>query len=348
LRKQTISIIWDLVGKMLLHLSRLNLKQKTGNIFTFPGGLFLAVVFFSGCQNTENNVPQMAHSNIQLTATFPHWRSNKSDAQVVLTFSNPTDHTETVVLPCPLNEHATSFSSPEKPTLILAPKIPFTQDEDSAAFVLTDWGKDSSAQAKKLTLKPGESVQVPYALTSFYFWGHGGPVESESFLDCLQPGEREIEVFAVILYSDDREKEPLKGPHIKSPNVLLKCSFPDWLFKKKDDLTARPKPNLSASEQKELDEAFKAVESGAGPEALYRLGVALFKFNRVDEAIEYFNMALELTPNNADVHYQLGLALESKGSISDAISSFRKALAIKPDFPAARQHLDMNLVRVQK
>ena len=189
--------------------------------------LVVAVMIFLGCENTERNHPQMDHAQIRLTISFPQFSGDRSKSQVVLAFSNPTAHTETMVLPCPLNENATSFGSPEKPILVLIAKEQLTSNE--SGFTLTDLSNRTSDHPKTLTLKPGESVEIPFPLASFYSWGHAGPTETMSFLNCLRPGEHKVAIRAIIAYSD---VEPEKGEHIESAPVVLKCNFPEWLFKK--------------------------------------------------------------------------------------------------------------------
>jgi hypothetical protein len=160
----------------------------------------------------------------------------------VLTFSNPTAQPRTVVLPCPLNENATSFGSPEKPVLVLIAKEVLTSSEEG--FTLTDLSNRTSDRGKSLTLKPGESAEVSFALASFYSWGHGGPIENKGFVECLRPGEREVGVRAIMAYSD---VEPEKAERIESPPVVLKCTFPQWLFKTKEPQAGQSSPDAKNS-----------------------------------------------------------------------------------------------------
>ena len=220
------------------------LEARTRNVFVLSISLVLAVVLLSGCENTPRNLPRMNPSSIGLTATFPPWGGNHSKAQVILTFTNPTTHPGTVVVPCPLGENAGHFASADKPTLVLVARDVLTQNEEG--FVLTDWGKSTSGQSNVLTLMPGGSAQVPYALASFYSWGHAGPTRVAGFLDCLQPGEREVAVRALIAYSD---AEPGKGEHIESPSVVLRCAFPDWLFKTKKQGTEHSADSAKDSQE---------------------------------------------------------------------------------------------------
>lgn len=226
-----------MVGRVSLQkMWTVNFKIIRGTCLLFPRSTALAVVFILGCESSERSHPQVDHTQVQLAISFPEWSRAPSKSQVVLTFSNPTTQPHTIVLPCPLSENATQFASSDRPTLVLAAKESSRQDEEEAGFVLADLSKGVSDQSKVLTLKPGESVQVPYALASFYLYGHAGPQESDGFLKCLQPGEHEVVVRAIIAYSD---VEPEKGDHIASSSIALKCTFPNWLFKMKAEKAGR-------------------------------------------------------------------------------------------------------------
>lgn len=170
---------------------RVTFNIPTGIVFAFPGSVVLAAVLFLGChQSPEGSRPQMDHSQIRLTIAFPDWGRNHSKSQVVLTFYNPTAQPRTVVLPCPLNESAAEFASADRPTLVLCAKELSSEDQEEEGFLLAQFGEGPSGRPRALTLKPGESVHVPYALGSFYYWGRSGPSESDSFLECLKPGQR--------------------------------------------------------------------------------------------------------------------------------------------------------------
>jgi len=211
-------------------------NMMLGNIIAIAGSLSLAAAFFSGCENTGRNHPQMDQSQVQLAIAFPEWSRTPSKSKVVLTFSNPTAQPRTVVLPCPLNENTTSFGTPEKPVLVLTAKEPLTSSERE--FALTDWSNGTSDQSKTLTLKPGERADVPFPLASIYSWGHAGPIKNMRFLDCLRPGEHEVAVRATIAYSDV-EHEKVNHISFTSPSVVLKCVFPKWLFKTKAEKAER-------------------------------------------------------------------------------------------------------------
>jgi tetratricopeptide (TPR) repeat protein len=59
-------------------------------------------------------------------------------------------------------------------------------------------------------------------------------------------------------------------------------------------------------------------------------------------------MAIKLNPNYTRAHYNLGYVLLQKGEMNEAVHHFRKTLKLRPDFVAARNHLELALLRSQK
>ena len=198
------------------------------------GSLFLVVVFFLGCGYTKRELVQMDHSGVQLTVSFPDWGGNNSKPEIVLTFVNPMAQSRQVILPCPMpcpkDEDLTWSVSNDRPTLVLCARKAPSSEEDEQGFMLAEFGSGTNSQPKVLTLKPGESAQMSYKLASIYHFWHAGPIESERFIDFLKPGENEVFIRAIIIaYSMEG---PVKGDRLESPSVVLKCEFPQWMFKR--------------------------------------------------------------------------------------------------------------------
>jgi hypothetical protein len=194
-------------------------------VHAVPSCVFVAAVLLASCRDAGKNLPHLDHSNIAIAASISHWDNDPSNSHLILKFSNASSETKTLVLPCPLNENATTFGSPERPTLVLSAKELVTSNEEG--FVLTDWSNLAGDTGKTLVLKPGESAEVPFPLASFFSWGHAGPTRNMGFVDCLRPGEHGVSVRAIIAYSD---VEPQKADHLESPPIELQCDFPEWLF----------------------------------------------------------------------------------------------------------------------
>ncbi|MGA2787095.1 MAG: tetratricopeptide repeat protein [Verrucomicrobiota bacterium] len=75
------------------------------------------------------------------------------------------------------------------------------------------------------------------------------------------------------------------------------------------------------------------------------LGVMLTAQGRLDEAIEHFQMALEIHPNYPDCHNNLAFALLQKGQVDEAIMHYQKALEMRPDYAGFHNGLGNALVR---
>jgi protein O-mannosyl-transferase len=69
------------------------------------------------------------------------------------------------------------------------------------------------------------------------------------------------------------------------------------------------------------------------------LGSVLAKQGRLAEAIEHYQIALEINPHYAEAHNGFGILLAEQGQSMEAIQHFQKALEIKPDFAAAHNDL---------
>jgi hypothetical protein len=69
--------------------------------------------------------------------------------------------------------------------------------------------------------------------------------------------------------------------------------------------------------------------------AHYGLGRYWLTQNQAATALQEFQMALELAPNQPMCHYGVGLALETQGRLDEAIECYRRALAMKPNMPLA-------------
>jgi len=69
------------------------------------------------------------------------------------------------------------------------------------------------------------------------------------------------------------------------------------------------------------------------------MGICLESQGRVNEAIHYFNNALQIKPNLSEAHYNLGNALLSQGKIDKAVEQYRKVLITDPNYWDAQQKL---------
>ncbi|MDE6735464.1 MAG: tetratricopeptide repeat protein [Desulfovibrio sp.] len=98
-----------------------------------------------------------------------------------------------------------------------------------------------------------------------------------------------------------------------------------------------------------LRRALDARKDHWGPDdlaAFNRLGLLLRRAGRWRDAVEEYQKALGIAPDDAGLHYNLGMAwLEGKDSEA-ARASALKALALKPELPRSSARVAMNLATV--
>jgi Flp pilus assembly protein TadD len=80
-------------------------------------------------------------------------------------------------------------------------------------------------------------------------------------------------------------------------------------------------------------------------EAYSNLGTALYQTGKREEAVEHYQQALRLNPDNAEAHSYLGFALAQAGKIEEAIAQYEQALRVKPDYAEAHYNLGVALAQ---
>ena len=81
----------------------------------------------------------------------------------------------------------------------------------------------------------------------------------------------------------------------------------------------------------------QSLERNSQDEILaYNVGVILFSNQKLDEALEYFDMATKIKPNWADAYLKLGYVYLNKTQYDEAKTNFNKFLELAPDHPQAQ------------
>lgn len=78
-----------------------------------------------------------------------------------------------------------------------------------------------------------------------------------------------------------------------------------------------------------------ANDPDIGPQAFRSQGVSLFNSNQMPAAIEAFEQAITIDPNDAKSYYHLGLAYVNTGDTAKAKENFTKFLELAPEDPDA-------------
>jgi serine/threonine protein kinase/tetratricopeptide (TPR) repeat protein len=95
------------------------------------------------------------------------------------------------------------------------------------------------------------------------------------------------------------------------------------------------------------DEGVSHAKKGMLARNFLGQGDAYLNEGKVEEAIEQYNLALEINPNFAIIHHQLGVAYLRRGLASYALSCFDRALTLNDKLPAS--YLEMaNILRQQR
>ena len=71
----------------------------------------------------------------------------------------------------------------------------------------------------------------------------------------------------------------------------------------------------------------------------YNLGIAYARQDMTDKALEHYSEALRLFPDYVEVHNNLGNLLMRKGRLGEAVDHFRAAVKIMPDYASGHNNL---------
>jgi DNA-binding response OmpR family regulator len=98
---------------------------------------------------------------------------------------------------------------------------------------------------------------------------------------------------------------------------------------------------LAAGLNQVAEELFRqAIDAAPRDVHLYnRLGVALRRQQKHQQALEYYQLALKIDPKNEKVHFNLGVLYFDLGEKDKALEAFKVALQIRPEFTEAQDFL---------
>ena len=73
--------------------------------------------------------------------------------------------------------------------------------------------------------------------------------------------------------------------------------------------------------------------------ALEKLGLSYVAQGNLRAALKELLKAVELEPNNVDIHHELAMVYRDLGEYDSALKHFQKVLTLRPRFPEARNNL---------
>ena len=81
-----------------------------------------------------------------------------------------------------------------------------------------------------------------------------------------------------------------------------------------------------------IDEVTAALEQQPSPEVARHLAKAaeFEKGNQLGQAVEQYQLAIGVQPDNAEIHHALGLLFSELGQAEDALGSYRRAIELQP------------------
>lgn len=101
--------------------------------------------------------------------------------------------------------------------------------------------------------------------------------------------------------------------------------------------------------EKALEEFQAALEIDPENPALLRCaGESLIELNKYEQAMEYLGKGLRLSPEFADLHYFMGCAFIALGKKESAINELKEALNINPRYASAMKKLNNLLISQDK
>ena len=145
-------------------------------------------------------------------------------AQLKLSVRNKSSEAVAFTLPRPLIGEDTIWQVKEPLVLLMAGLTDKAGHEEAAVYAHP---KDKApARAEVAALLPGGTWTGTYALAEFYFWGPCGPDTGGAFTQYFWRGDKDLAIRAALIFEKDKTR-------VESPPIPIRCSFEDWLFKKK-------------------------------------------------------------------------------------------------------------------
>jgi tetratricopeptide (TPR) repeat protein len=118
---------------------------------------------------------------------------------------------------------------------------------------------------------------------------------------------------------------------------------------------ADPNANAAATPGGPAEQQGGPVAPSDDARALYERGLAAYKADRDEEAVEHFRRAVELSPDFAEAHYRLGLAHnalkqaeEADKAFADAVKAYEKIVKHEPKNSDAYYFLGLCLEKLGK
>jgi len=132
--------------------------------------------------------------------------------------------------------------------------------------------------------------------------------------------------------------------HVQCPNCGAGGDIPDEKIPSEGTKISCPKCKTSFAVQKSEPQKLTSQDADAS----YQEGVNLLKQRQIDAAIEKFNLAIQVDPENANAYRYLGLAYGQKNLWAEASTVLRKAIQFQPEDVQSLKNLGVAYLKLEQ
>ncbi len=198
--------------------------------------------------------------------------------------------------------------------------------------------------------KDDGSVEVQALSTNYVPSGPKNTVTMEDFLSKYSP-EPEFYVSTVYPKMQELSGAVQRGEKARQAGATYSAEFEfqNALGVDEDNVRANFGLGLTYMERGESSKANDIFERLVGLDAAFEaehkhlfneFGINLRKTGMQDQAIDYYNRALEMSPKDENLHYNMARAYFEKGLLDKSVEHLEKALSINADHQEAQKFLD--------
>ncbi|WP_291330153.1 tetratricopeptide repeat protein [Desulfovibrio sp. UCD-KL4C] len=198
--------------------------------------------------------------------------------------------------------------------------------------------------------KDDGSVEVQALSTNYVPSGPKNTVTMEDFLSKYSP-EPEFYVSTVYPKMQELSGAVQRGEKARQAGATYSAEFEfqNALGVDEDNVRANFGLGLTYMERGESSKANDIFERLVGLDAAFEaehkhlfneFGINLRKTGMLDQSIDYYHRALEMSPKDENLHYNMARAYFEKGLLDKSIEHLEKALSINADHQEVHKFLD--------